>query len=162
MELASRRTLRAMLAPFEGEAPSWECRVAAARAIIDGVAAIHAARLVHGDLKPENILLMDGDRLVIADFNVSVELDGSASRSVPGGGTLFYLAPERLRGGQSTSPSSSSSATVCTTYPRDAQRMAASCGRLSIRQSAVTVLGCDGVSAGGCPSPAHCCSRPCR
>ncbi|HEV7557360.1 MAG TPA: protein kinase, partial [Kofleriaceae bacterium] len=61
--------------------------------VADGLAAIHAAGLVHRDIKPGN-LLVDGERLRIADFGLAVrEPDGAFA------GTLPYIAPELLAGG---------------------------------------------------------------
>ncbi len=66
-----------------------------------GMAAVHAAKLVHGDLKPGNVMVTD-DRAIILDFGFAQERARAASRrpgAPPDGGTPNYMAPERLRSG---------------------------------------------------------------
>jgi eukaryotic-like serine/threonine-protein kinase len=68
-----------------------------------GLAAIHAAGIVHGDIKPNNIML-DGAgldvRLCITDFGLARAYTGEASLSGNelAGGTPDYMAPEIRRG----------------------------------------------------------------
>jgi serine/threonine protein kinase len=68
-----------------------------------GLAAIHAAGIVHGDIKPNNIML-DGDgldmRLCITDFGLARAYTGETpfSGTELAGGTPEYMAPEVLRG----------------------------------------------------------------
>jgi serine/threonine-protein kinase len=69
--------------------------------VCSGLAAIHAAGLVHGDLKPGNVMVTD-DRAIILDFGFAQERARAASRrpgAPPDGGTPNYMAPERLRSG---------------------------------------------------------------
>ncbi len=58
----------------------------------------HRQGVTHGDLKPSNVLIAADGRPMLLDFNLAldgrVEDDG---RSYRGGGTLAYMAPERLR-----------------------------------------------------------------
>jgi serine/threonine protein kinase len=68
-----------------------------------GLAAIHAAGIVHGDIKPNNIML-DGAgldvRLCITDFGLARAYTGETSLTGNelAGGTPAYMAPEILRG----------------------------------------------------------------
>src|SRR5688572_23426543 len=70
-------------------------RVADARAVTAGLAAIHEAGIIHRDLKPENLLRLSDGRLVVSDFGLARYAGkGKATR----GGTDGYVAPEILRG----------------------------------------------------------------
>lgn len=81
-----------------------------------GLAAAHAAGIVHGDVKPENVLVGHDGRARVTDFGLArggerpafdakVDAgDGSASVMLAGRivGTPAYMAPEQLAGGSAT------------------------------------------------------------
>jgi hypothetical protein len=72
-----------------------------ARGVASGLAAVHAAGVVHRDLKPGNIMLCDGEPVVI-DFGIAHSPD--STRITQTGmfmGTPGYLAPEVIEGKQS-------------------------------------------------------------
>src|SRR5690606_17430491 len=71
-----------------------------AAGLVEGLAAIHARDLVHRDFKPSNIILAaDGPRVI--DFGVARPLDGSSmTQSGAVIGTLAYMSPEQVGGGQ--------------------------------------------------------------
>jgi hypothetical protein len=101
-EYAPGRTFREAL---RGGELDDESAVEAAAQILDGLAHAHARGIVHRDVKPANVLLVDGPavsaRLLdfgLAQFEEAETL--TAAGDVPG--TLAYIPPERLRGGEAT------------------------------------------------------------
>ncbi len=95
------------LAEYLGTPRAWREIVEVFAAVARGLAAAHAAGLVHRDVKPGNILLGDDGRARIADFGVSRAdpVDGetppaSARPAETQGliGSPAYMAPEQLRG----------------------------------------------------------------
>ena len=59
------------------------------------LAAVHAARLVHGDVKAQNVMREKGGRIVLMDFGAG-RTQGADGGGVAG--TPMYLAPEVLAG----------------------------------------------------------------
>ncbi len=67
-----------------------------ARAACDGIAAAHAAGVLHRDLKPDNILVGDDARIAITDFGIA-HASADPRRTGDGFvGTPAYMAPEQL------------------------------------------------------------------
>jgi len=105
MELVEGRTLGQWLEQRRPWPEICEVMVAAGR----GLAAAHAAGIVHRDFKPDNVLL--GERPQVADFGLAladVPKTSADESDVPASeqgtspqrrpGTLAYMAPEQLRG----------------------------------------------------------------
>ena len=82
--LRTRRSWREILAVF----------VQAGR----GLAAAHAAGIVHRDFKPENVLIARDGRVRVTDFGLARALDEQATAAADLAGTPGYLAPEQLDG----------------------------------------------------------------
>jgi eukaryotic-like serine/threonine-protein kinase len=89
----------------QGAFPPAEAR-AVARPIVEALAAIHRAGVVHRDLKSENVYLVPepggGTRVVVMDFGLARALDGSVISTWPMAamvvGTLETMAPEQIEG----------------------------------------------------------------
>jgi hypothetical protein len=104
MEYLPSRSLAAVLA----EKGPMEPKDAAAigRQVADGLAAAHAAGVIHRDIKPGNILLAEDGRAKISDFGVSRAVDDvQLTRTGMIAGTPAFLAPEVARGQDPTSKS---------------------------------------------------------
>ncbi len=90
-ETLARRVARGALAPEE--AVRHVCTLA------DGLAALHAAGMVHRDVKPENVVVQD--RPMLLDFGIAREIEAASSTTTARGhvrGTPAYMAPERFFG----------------------------------------------------------------
>lgn len=61
--------------------------------ILDGVEYIHSRNICHGDIKPQNILT-DNKNVKITDFGTSKLIEDLFIKTIDGGGTWAYMAPE--------------------------------------------------------------------
>jgi hypothetical protein len=101
IELATQGTLRDGIGDTTR---SLELRLADARALLSGLAAIHAAGIVHRDVKPENLLRMSDGRLALSDFGLATN-PGDAPATTIMVGTPSYMAPEIAIGAPATTRS---------------------------------------------------------
>lgn len=89
-----------------------------ARGLLEGLAAVHAAGIVHGDVKPSNVLVPLGDKALdgakLVDFGlarivsrseVAASIGAPMTRQGSVLGTARYMAPEVLSGGEPTARS---------------------------------------------------------
>src|SRR6476661_5289536 len=97
--------------------PLLPVRVAAiGRQVADGLAAAHAAGVVHRDVKPGNVLIADDGRVKLTDFGVSRAVDDvQLTRTGMIAGTPAFLSPEVARG-QEPTPASDVFALGATLY----------------------------------------------
>lgn len=77
--------------------------VRVARHVAAGLDALHAAGLVHRDIKPSNILLDADGTALLTDFGLA-KGPAYTALTMPGQlmGTVDYLAPELIRGGEAS------------------------------------------------------------
>jgi serine/threonine protein kinase len=104
-------TLRARLGP--GLHPDQRAQVAEyVLSLCRAMGHIHRAGVIHGDLKPENVLFDSLNRVRVIDFGLAKQLRtarlGQSLRQSLStdddlvGGTLAYMPPEAVKGGDST------------------------------------------------------------
>lgn len=103
MERLRGRNLRVLLAT-EGPQPL-ERVLDCAWQVLRGLAAAHAAGVVHRDIKPTNLMLVDGGIYKILDFGLALSADeGDLTAAGEVVGTLRYMPPERIRGREAGAP----------------------------------------------------------
>jgi len=96
MEYVEGQTLRELLAELE-RVPEELCRHIA-REVAKGLAAIHAAGVVHRDMKPDNVLITGEHVVKIMDLGVACPTEEALRLSRTGAfvGSVHYAAPEQF------------------------------------------------------------------
>jgi serine/threonine protein kinase len=104
MEHVAGRTLAAVAAQDGPLAADRAARLLAQAA--EGLAAAHAAGIVHRDVKPSNMLVTADDVLKLSDFGIARALDDATiTRTGMVTGSPAYLSPEVARGQRATTAS---------------------------------------------------------
>jgi hypothetical protein len=104
MEYLPSKSLAAMLAEKGTFGPREAAEVG--RQVADGLAAAHAAGVVHRDVKPGNVLIAEDGRVKLTDFGVSRAVDDvQLTRTGLIAGTPAFLSPEVARGREPTAAS---------------------------------------------------------
>lgn len=109
-ELGRLRELRARM--------PWRAGLEIAACLAEGLAAVHAAGVVHCDVKPSNVLLPRGGHPAakLADFGIARSVDATIviEEGVPG--TPRYVSPEALQRGVRVGPAGDVYALALTLY----------------------------------------------
>jgi serine/threonine-protein kinase len=96
MEYVPGRTLRSLLRERGLMRP--DAALSIMDPILAGLAAAHAAGIVHRDVKPENVLLTADGRVKVVDFGLARAQTAAANtRSGLVIGTVAYIAPEQVK-----------------------------------------------------------------
>ncbi len=86
MELVRGETLGTYLARTK---PAWREITAVFERAGAGLAAAHAAGIVHRDFKPDNVLVEgEASKIVVTDFGIAMDVVSMAATTIPGGGPL--------------------------------------------------------------------------
>ncbi len=74
--------------------------VAYVRRIATALQVVHDAGVVHRDLKPQNVMLREDDDIVLIDFGLSKDLNGTMGSTRTGvlRGSPYYMCPEQAQG----------------------------------------------------------------
>ena len=68
--------------------------------VLDALGYAHAHGVIHGDIKPANIMLTSGGQIKLMDFGIArVQANRHLTQTGSTVGSLFYMSPEQIKGG---------------------------------------------------------------
>jgi len=68
--------------------------------VLDALGYAHAHGVIHRDIKPANIMLTSGGQIKLMDFGIArVQADRHLTQTGSTVGSLFYMSPEQIKGG---------------------------------------------------------------
>jgi len=105
MEFIEGQTLESALAQRKGQVPpmALEQTLEVAEALAQVLEYAHGQGVIHRDLKPGNVMLLEDGQIKLMDFGIAKALSGThATKHTGFVGTVYYMAPEQLRGGEVT------------------------------------------------------------
>ncbi|MFC2088760.1 serine/threonine-protein kinase, partial [Calditrichota bacterium] len=71
--------------------------------VLFAIGKAHQAKIIHRDIKPQNIMLTEKGVVKITDFGLAKDQSSMINTmSIAGGGTLFYMPPEAIKGFSNT------------------------------------------------------------
>ncbi|HEX7639243.1 MAG TPA: serine/threonine-protein kinase, partial [Burkholderiaceae bacterium] len=126
------------------------------RQAAEALAQAHRQGVAHGDVKPSNLMIEPGGRLRLLDLGIAELQDPAATLGVPGtpaGGTLAYLAPERLLGARPDPASDAYSLGLTMHELLGGPRSSGGAGLLAIAHRRLTEDGAPAPAAGGSHDP---------
>lgn len=104
LEHVPSRSLAELVADEGRLEPAQVARIGAD--VAAGLAAAHAAGIVHRDVKPGNVLVREDGHALITDFGIARSADeGQLTRTGQVTGTPSYFSPELARGGEPSAAS---------------------------------------------------------
>ncbi len=74
------------------------------RGIGDALEHAHHQGVIHRDLKPANLMILSGQQVKVMDFGIAKIVDTHTTHHTGMTGTLFYMAPEQMRGAARVTP----------------------------------------------------------
>ncbi|MDQ3341661.1 MAG: serine/threonine-protein kinase [Myxococcota bacterium] len=110
MDLVDGETLRA----WSNRERTWQALARVLADVARGLAAVHAAGVLHRDVKPDNVIVGSDGRARVGDFGLARSGPSPSARpddlaigtpKTAVAGTPVYMAPEVLRGGSATEAS---------------------------------------------------------
>ncbi len=102
MDYIDGPTLKKEILRSSGKPMNYALILRVMRAMCIALHFVHSNHKVHCDVKPANIMLNKNGRVFLSDFGISQEVEGTTTSTMAGAGAPAYMAPEQIRGKNST------------------------------------------------------------